>query len=97
VAWKRIWHKQQIGAEDSLFAVERTSSEQEARARWQDYKRKGETWDDFVGHKRHQFFYDTRNSGLFTSRQAAINAEKTLFKEKQDSRKASFLSLLRHR
>jgi hypothetical protein len=81
MAWKRIWHKK-VGKEDSLFAVERTSSEAEARERWKEYKRKGENWDDFVAHKRHQFFYDTVNSGIFTNRKVAINAEKKLFKGK---------------
>lgn len=78
MAWKLIWYKR-VGQEDLLFAVERTSSEAEARERWKEYKRKGETWDEFVGHKRHPFFYDTVNSGLFTNPQAAINAEKKLF------------------
>jgi len=79
MAWKRIWHKK-VDEEDSLFAVMRTSSEEEARERWKEYKPKGETWDEFVGHERHQFFYTTVNSGIYTNRKAAIDAEKKLSK-----------------
>jgi hypothetical protein len=78
MAWKRIWHKDE---EDALFAVMRTSSEAEALERWDSATREI-TWSKFVGHRNHHYFYDTINSGMFTSKQEAIGAEKKLFKGK---------------